>query len=65
MEAEFEKANLFQQMYCWLGLPQPILLGVPNDLSKSNKEKTSEKMNSFLAKVNSLDGYKKIKKVVL
>ena len=66
MEAEFEKANLFQQIcIVGLGLPQPILLGVPNDLSKSNKEKTSEKMNSFLAKVNStLDGYKKIKKVV-
>ena len=66
MEAEFEKANLFQQIcIVGLGLPQPILLGVPNDLSKSNKEKTSEKMNSFLEKVNStLDGYKKIKKVV-
>ena len=66
MEAEFEKANLFQQIcIVGLGLPQPILLGVPNDLSKSNKEKTSEKMDSFLEKVNStLDGYKKIKKVV-
>ena len=66
MEAEFEKANLFQQIcIVGLGLPQPILLGVPNDLSKSNKEKTSEKMDSFLKKVNStLDGYKKIKKVV-
>ena len=47
-----------------LGLPQPILLGVLNDLSKSNVNETSEKMIDYLEKINSsLDSYKKIKKV--
>ena len=35
IEEKFEKSNLFQQLcVVGLGLPQPILLGVLNDLSK-------------------------------
>jgi long-subunit acyl-CoA synthetase (AMP-forming) len=66
IEEKFEKSNLFQQLcVVGLGLPQPILLGVPNDLSKSNINQTSEKMIDYLEKINSsLDSYKKIKKVV-
>ena len=66
IEEKFEKSNLFQQLcVVGLGLPQPILLGVLNDLSKSNVNETSEKMIDYLEKINSsLDSYKKIKKVV-
>ena len=66
IEAEFEKANLFQQV-CVVGLnlPQPILLGVPNETALLNKQDTTEKMNGFLQKINSgMDNYKKIEKVV-
>ena len=66
IEAEFEKANLFQQV-CVVGLnlPQPILLGVPNELALLSKKDTTEKMKEFLNKVNSgMDNYKKIEKVV-
>ena len=66
IEAEFEKANLFQQV-CVVGLnlPQPILLGVPNEVALLNKKDTTEKMEEFLNKVNSgMDNYKKIEKVV-
>ncbi len=66
IEEKFEKSNLFQQLcVVGLGLSQPILLGVPNEISKLNKDETSEKMNNFLEKINSsMDSYKKIKKVV-
>lgn len=66
IEEKFEKSNLFQQLcVVGLGLPQPILLGVPNESSKINKNETSEKMNEYLEKINSvLESYKKIKKVV-
>ncbi len=66
IEEKFEKSNLFQQLcVVGLGLSQPILLGVPNDISKLNKDETTEKMNKFLEKINSsMDSYKKIKKVV-
>ena len=46
-------------------LPQPILLGVPNEVALLNKKDTTEKMEEFLNKVNSgMDNYKKIEKVV-
>ena len=66
IEEKFEKSNLFQQLcVVGLGLSQPILLGVPNEISKLNKDETTEKMNKFLEKINSsMDSYKKIKKVV-
>ena len=66
IEEKFEKSNLFQQLcVVGLGLSQPILLGVPNEISKLNKDETTEKMNNFLEKINSsMDSYKKIKKVV-
>ena len=67
IEEKFEKSNLFQQLcVVGLGLPQPILLGVLNDLSKSNINQTSEKMIDYLEKINSsLDSYKKIKRLYL
>ena len=51
IEAEFEKANLFQQV-CVVGLnlPQPILLGVPNEAALLNKKETTERMAEFLNK---------------
>ena len=66
IEEKFEKSNLFQQLcVVGLGLSQPILLGVPNEISKLNKDETTEKMNNLLEKINSsMDSYKKIKKVV-
>ena len=66
IEEKFEKSNLFQQLcVVGLGLSQPILLGVPNEISKLNKDETTEKMNNFLERINSsMDSYKKIKKVV-
>ena len=66
IEEKFEKSNLFQQLcVVGLGLSQPILLGVPNEISKLNKDETLEKMNNFLEKINSsMDSYMKIKKVV-
>lgn len=66
IEEKFEKSNLFQQLcVVGLGLSQPILLGIPNDISKSNKDETTQKMNKFLEKINSsMDSYMKIKKVV-
>ena len=66
IEEKFEKSNLFQQLcVVGLGLSQPILLGVPNEISKLNKDETKEKMNKFLEKINSsMDSYKKIKKIV-
>ena len=66
IEEKFEKSNLFQQLcVVGLGLSQPILLGVPNEISKLNKDETTEKMYNFLEKINSsMDSYMKIKKVV-
>ncbi|MDC3077508.1 AMP-binding protein [Flavobacteriales bacterium] len=66
IEEKFEKSNLFQQLcVVGLGLSQPILLGVPNEISKLNKDETTEIMINFLEKINSsMDSYKKIKKVV-
>jgi long-subunit acyl-CoA synthetase (AMP-forming) len=66
IEEKFEKSNLFQQLcVVGLGLSQPILLGVPNEISKLNKDETTEKINNLLEKINSsMDSYKKIKKVV-
>ena len=66
IEAEFEKANLFQQV-CVVGLnlPQPILLGVPNEIALLNKQVTTEKIKEFLHQINSgMDNYKRIEKVV-
>ena len=49
-----------------LGLDQPILLAVPSEKTKSNKNEVSKKLSKFLADVNAdLDGYKKIKKIIL
>ncbi len=66
IESKFEKANLFQQV-CVVGLnlPQPILLGVPNETALLNKQDTTEKIKEFLQKINSeMDNYKRIEKVV-
>ena len=49
-----------------LGLDQPILLAVPSVTAKENKESVTKNLAELLLKVNSsLDGYKKIKKIVL
>ena len=49
-----------------LGLDQPILLAVPSEKAKSDKNEVSKKLSKFLSHVNAdLDGYKKIKKIIL
>ena len=46
-----------------LGLDQPILLAVPSEKAKSDKNGVSKKLSKFLSDVNSdLEGYKKLKK---
>ena len=48
-----------------LGLDQPILLAVPTEGAKNNKQDVDIKLSSLLNEVNSdLEGYKKIKKIV-
>ena len=48
-----------------LGLDQPILLAVPTESAKNNRQNVNIKLSSILNEVNSdLEGYKKIKKIV-
>ncbi len=67
LESHFGKINELQQMcIVGLGLDQPILLAVPSKKAKENKENFNKKMSNYLADVNKdLDGYKKIKKIVM
>ena len=67
LESYFGNITEFQQMcVVGLGLDQPILLAVPSVKAKSNKNEVSKKLSKFLSDVNAdLDGYKKIKKIIL
>ena len=67
LESYFGKITDFQQMcIVGLGLDQPILLAVPSEKAKTNKEDFNRKMSNYLSEVNKdLDGYKKIKKIVM
>ena len=67
LESLFGNITEFQQMcVVGLGLDQPILLAVPSEKAKSDKNGVSKKLSKFLSDVNSdLDGYKKIKKIIL
>ena len=67
LESLFGNITEFQQMcVVGLGLDQPILLAVPSEKAKSNKNEVSNKLSKFLSDVNAdLDGYKKIKKIIL
>ena len=67
LESYFGKITDFQQMcIVGLGLDQPILLAVPSEKAKTNKEDFNKKMSNYLSEVNKdLDGYKKIKKIVM
>ena len=67
LESYFGNITEFQQMcIVGLGLDQPILLAVPSEKAKSDRDVVSKKLSDFLVKVNSdLDGYKKIKKIIL
>ena len=67
LESYFGNITEFQQMcVVGLGLDQPILLAVPSEKAKSNKNEVSKKLSKFLSDVNAdLDGYKKIKKIIL
>ncbi len=67
LESYFGNITEFQQMcIVGLGLDQPILLAVPSEKAKLDRDVVSKKLSDFLVKVNSdLDGYKKIKKIIL
>ena len=67
LESYFGKITDFQQMcIVGLGLDQPILLAVPSEKAKTNKEDFNKKISNYLSEVNKdLDGYKKIKKIVM
>ena len=67
LESYFGNITEFQQMcVVGLGLDQPILLAVPSEKAKSDKNEVSKKLSKFLSDVNAdLDGYKKIKKIIL
>ena len=67
LESYFGKVTEFQQLcIVGLGLDQPILLAVPTEIAKNDKENISQKLSELLAEVNSkLEGYKKIKKIVI
>ena len=66
MEAYFGNVSEFSQV-CVVGLncDQPLLLVVPTEIAKNNKEVTNSKISNILEKVNSnLDNYKKMSKVI-
>ena len=66
LEAYFGNVSEFSQV-CVVGLncDQPLLLVVPTEIAKNNKEVTNSKISNILEKVNSnLDNYKKMSKVI-
>lgn len=67
LESYFGKVTEFQQLcIVGLGLDQPILLAVPTEIAKNDKNAVNKKLSELLSEVNSdLDGYKKIKKIVM
>ena len=66
LEAYFGNVSEFSQV-CVVGLncDQPLLLAVPTEIAKNNKEVTNSKISKILEKVNSnLDNYKKMSKII-
>ena len=66
LEAYFGDVSEFSQL-CVVGLncDQPLLLAVPSESAKNNKDTTNSKVSKILEKVNSsLDNYKKMSKII-
>ena len=66
LEAYFGDVSEFSQL-CVVGLncDQPLLLAVPSESAKNNKDTTNSKISKILEKVNSsLDNYKKMSKII-
>lgn len=66
LEAYFGDVSEFSQL-CVVGLncDQPLLLAVPSESAKNNKDTTNSKVSKILKKVNSsLDNYKKMSKII-
>jgi len=66
IESKFGNVDEFSQI-CLVGLNcvQPLLLVVPTELAKSNKDQTTIKISKILNEVNNdLDNYKKISKII-
>lgn len=66
LEAYFGDVVEFSQV-CVVGLncDQPLLLAVPSETAKNDREITNSKMSKILEKVNNnLDNYKKISKII-
>ncbi len=66
IESKFGNVDEFSQI-CLVGLNcvQPLLLVVPTELAKSNKDQTTIKISKILIEVNNdLDNYKKISKII-
>ena len=66
IESKFGNVDEFSQI-CLVGLNcvQPLLLVVPTELAKSNRDQTTIKISKILNEVNNdLDNYKKISKII-
>tara|TARA_B100001093_G_scaffold234147_1_gene224559 strand:- start:899 stop:2566 length:1668 start_codon:yes stop_codon:yes gene_type:complete len=66
IESKFGNVDEFSQI-CLVGLNcvQPLMLVVPTELAKNNKEFTTSKISEILLDVNNdLDNYKKISKII-
>ena len=66
IESKFGNVDEFSQI-CLVGLNcvQPLLLVVPTDLAKSNRDQITIKISKILNEVNNdLDNYKKISKII-
>ena len=66
IESKFGNVDEFSQI-CLVGLNcvQPLLLVVPTELAKSNRDQTTNKISKILNEVNNdLDNYKKISKII-